>query len=102
MPPEICRAASATLESWVMRITGALDGALFESGAAEAQPMRRHNVILSGAKDLTPLIRPSATFSPLRGAKGLARDPSPRIRGEGAAKRRVRGSLRVISRTSTF
>src|SRR5437016_117422 len=43
-----------------------------------------------------PLTRPSATLSPLRGARGSRHShrecPSPRLRGEGAAKRRMRGS----------
>src|SRR5437667_358306 len=42
-----------------------------------------------------PLTRPSATLSPLRGARGTRHAhvecPSPRLRGEGAAKRRMRG-----------
>src|SRR5437016_8023045 len=57
-----------------------------------------------------PLTRPSATLSPLRGARGTRHShrecPSPRLRGEepalsersepkGAAKRRVRGSRRA-------
>ena len=39
-----------------------------------------------------PLTRPSATLSPLSGARELA-VPSPRLRGDGAAKRRMRGIL---------
>src|SRR5438105_4434289 len=43
-----------------------------------------------------PLTRPSATLSPLRGARGTRYShrecPSPRLWGEGAAKRRMRGS----------
>src|SRR5437588_4987494 len=46
-----------------------------------------------------PLTRPSATLSPLRGARGTRHShrecPSPRLRGEGAAKRRMRGSRRA-------
>src|SRR6266849_1850007 len=40
----------------------------------------------------------STTLSPLRGARDLeiVRDPSPRLRGEGAAKRRMRGSSRPL------
>src|SRR6266542_7031825 len=47
------------------------------------------------------------TFSPLRGAKGVAPGPSPASAGEGGAKRRVRGGrgtrLRIsgYSRTSS-
>src|ERR1700694_2486290 len=66
------------------------------------------DVILSVAKDLnrrdpspsarllmTPLIRPSGTFSPRGGEKGLTRDPSPRTAGRGW--REAPGEGRVIT-----
>jgi NAD(P)-dependent dehydrogenase (short-subunit alcohol dehydrogenase family) len=37
--------------------------------------------------DAKPLTRPSATLSPLRGARALQPEPSPRSRGEGAEGR---------------
>jgi hypothetical protein len=44
---------------------------------------------------MTPLIRPSATFSPQAGRRTSCEIPRPAKRGEGAAKRRVRGLLRM-------
>src|SRR5437870_1971790 len=45
-----------------------------------------------------PLIRPSATFSPQAGRRTSREIPRPAKRGEGAAKRQVRG--RVITAPS--
>src|SRR6266508_1551739 len=47
---------------------------------------------------MTPLIRPPATFSPQAGRRSSREVPRPAKRGEGAAKRRVRG--RVITASS--
>src|SRR2546428_11967390 len=47
---------------------------------------------------MTPLIRPSATFSPQAGRRTSREIPRPAKGGEGAAKRRVRG--RVITAPS--
>jgi len=41
---------------------------------------------MKSQRNMTPLTRPSATLSPLRGARDLARVPSPRKRGEGARR----------------
>src|SRR5713226_8550300 len=46
---------------------------------------------------MTPLIRPSATFSPQAGRRTLREIPRPAKRGEGAAKRRVRGVITASS-----
>src|SRR2546428_13993170 len=108
-----------------MRISGSLDGALLE-GAVETQPMRKKATVIltmsaAKGKDLkqldcrilrsfvlaslvllmTPLIRSFAplrtTFSPQAGRRTSREIPRPAKRGEGAAKRRVRGRVIIAS-----
>src|SRR6266566_2303153 len=45
---------------------------------------------------MTPLNRPSATFSPQAGRRISHEIPRPAKRGEGAAKRRVRGLMHLL------
>ena len=45
-----------------------------------------YNIVNQARARKVPLTRPSATLSPLRGARDLARDSSPRLRGEGGRR----------------